>query len=226
MAPRARTITRLAPAQRRAQLVEIGVRLVSESSFDAVSIDDVARQAGISRGLLFHYFPTKRDFQVAVAEAAVEEFLAVIQPSADLPPDEQVRAGLAAFLDHISRRREAFLSLVRGAGGGDPELRAVVDRAHDEVAATILASLREVLDVEDTPLLRTMIHGVMAFTEEAAVRWLVEGGSSREQLLGMLEQMTSHAVLLTVAEQASPTGGPPPPAAPEAAGAHAAVGGP
>ena len=199
-----RTVTRLAPAQRRAQLVEIGVQLVSESSFDAVSVDDVAREAGISRGLLFHYFPTKRDFQVAVAEAAVEEFLAVIQPSAQLPPEEQLRAGLTAFVDYVATHREAFLSLVRGAGGGDRELRAVVDRAHDEVVDAVLATMQEVLGVEETPLLRTMIHGAIAFAEEAAVRWLTDGGSTREELLSALEQLTLHAVVVTVEEQHAP----------------------
>ena len=204
MSSSARTVTRLAPAQRRAQLVEIGVQLVSESSFDAVSVDDVAREAGISRGLLFHYFPTKRDFQVAVAEAAVEEFLAVIQPSAHLPPEEQLRAGLAAFVDYVATHREAFRSLVRGAGGGDRELRAVVDRAHDEVVDAVLATMQEVLGVEETPLLRTMIHGAIAFAEEAAVRWLTDGGSTREELLSALEQLTLHAVVVTVEEQHAP----------------------
>ena len=203
MSQSARTVTRLAPAQRRAQLVEIGVRLVSESSFDAVSVDDVAREAGISRGLLFHYFPTKRDFQVAVAEAAVEEFLAVIQPSTKLPPEEQLRAGLAAFVDYVATRREAFLSLVRGAGGGDRELRAVVDRAHDQVAGEVLSTLQEVLSVEETPLLRTMIHGAIAFAEESAVRWLTEGGSTRDELVSALEQLTLHAVVVTVEGQQS-----------------------
>jgi AcrR family transcriptional regulator len=187
-------VARLAPEARRAQLVEIGVRLVSESSFDAVSVDDVAREAGISRGLLFHYFPTKRDFQVAVAEAAVEEFLAVIEPSADLPAEQQARAGLEAFIDYIATRREAFLSLVRGAGGGDPELRAVVDRAHDEVADGILAALREMLEVEETLLLRTLVYGYIAFIEETAVRWLTGGGSSRETLLAVLEQLSLQIV--------------------------------
>jgi AcrR family transcriptional regulator len=204
MSAPARTVTRLAPAQRRAQLVEIGVRLVSESSFDAVSVDDVAREAGISRGLLFHYFPTKRDFQVAVAQAAVEEFLAVVQPSTSLPPEEQLRAGLTAFVDYVATRRDAFLSLVRGAGGGDRELRAVVDRAHDEVADAVLTTLQEVLGVEETPLLRTMIFGAIAFAEEAAVRWLTEGGSTRDELVGALEQLTLQAVVVTVEQQQSP----------------------
>lgn len=197
-----RRVTRLAPEARRAQLIEIGVRLVSASSFDEVMIDDVAREAGISRGLLFHYFPTKRDFQVAVAEAAVEEFTDAITPPSHLPPEQQARAGLEAFIDYIATRREAFLSLVRGAGGRDPELRAVVDRAHAEVADGILAVLWDVFDVEVTPLLRTLVHGYIAFIEETAVRWLTDGGSPKETLLAVLEQLSLQIV--EMAQQQEP----------------------
>lgn len=200
-------VTRLAPEARRAQLVEIGVRLVSASSFDEVMIDDVAREAGISRGLLFHYFPSKRDFQVAVAEAAVEEFIDAITPPTNLPPEQQVRAGLEAFIDYIATRREAFLSLVRGAGGGNAELRGVLDQAHDEVADRILAVLWDVFEVEVTPLLRTVVHGYIAFIEEATVRWLTDGGSSKETLVAVLEQISLQVV--EAAQQQEPDAAPP-----------------
>src|SRR3712207_3272475 len=99
---------RLSPDQRRAQLVEIGMRLIERSSFDAVPIDRVAEEAGISRSLLFHYFPTKRDFQVAVAQAAAEELLAATEPDESLPPADRLRASLEAFVSYVSTRGEAF----------------------------------------------------------------------------------------------------------------------
>jgi AcrR family transcriptional regulator len=189
----ARRAVRLAPEARRAQLVEIGVRLVSERSFDTVSVDDVAREADISRGLLFHYFPTKRDFQVAVAEAAVEELLAAVTPPSHLPADQQIHAGLEAFIDYVAARRDAFLSLVRGAGG-EPSLRAVVDDAHDTIADVVLHNLRDVLGVAPSGLLRTVVHGWIAFIEEATVRWLTQEGGSRATLLAVLEQVSLDAV--------------------------------
>src|SRR5262245_65848066 len=67
--------TRLDRDARRAQLVQLGLEMLSTRPLDKVAIDDIAAEAGISRGLLFHYFPTKRDYHVAVARAAAQELL-------------------------------------------------------------------------------------------------------------------------------------------------------
>src|SRR3954447_17312608 len=55
---------------RRAQLVEIGLELLPTTPVQELTIDEVARRAGISRSLLFHYFPTKREYYTAVTRAA------------------------------------------------------------------------------------------------------------------------------------------------------------
>ena len=185
---------RLSPDQRRAQLVDIGVRLVSKSSFDAVPIDRVAEEAGISRSLLFHYFPTKRDFQVAVAEAGADELLAATQPDPTLPPEEQLRASLEAFVAYVSERGEAFTSLIRGASGGDPALQAVFDRAHGVVATRILEGLG-VGEESETTLLRIAVRGWVALLEEAVVIWLgTVHGSSQDELVAILEASLLAAV--------------------------------
>jgi AcrR family transcriptional regulator len=195
-----RSGSRLSREQRRAQLVELGMRLFSERSFDEVSVDRVAEEAGISRSLLFHYFPTKHDFQVAVARAATEELLASTEPDPALPPVERLRASLAAYIDYVSDRREAFLSLVRGASGGGAQLRAVVDRAHDEVARRILDGLG-LTAAQTGPMLRVAIHGWIAFMEEAVVRWLLEEEEgSRETLLDVLEQVLVGALVAVYEE--------------------------
>ena len=84
-----------------------------------LSIDAVAGQAGISRGLLFHYFPSKRDYYVAVMSAAGRRLLRVTKPDESLPPPEQLRQMLLSFVAFITRRRAAYISFVRGAAGGD-----------------------------------------------------------------------------------------------------------
>ena len=184
---------RLSPDQRRAQLVDIGVRLVSQSSFDAVPIDRVAAEAGISRSLLFHYFPTKRDFQVAVAEAGADELLAATQPDPSLPIEQRLRASLEAFVAYVSARGEAFTSLIRGASGGDPALQAVFDRAHGVVATRILEGLG-IDEGSETSLLRIAVRGWVAFIEEAVVVWLDTGGSTQDQLVAILEASLLAAV--------------------------------
>ena len=184
---------RLSPEQRRAQLVDIGMRLIERSSFDAVPLDRIAEEAGISRSLLFHYFPTKREFHVAVAEAGADELLAATEPDSTLAPEERLRASLNAFVAYVSTRGAAFTALVRGASGGDPALQAVFDRAHGVVATRVLEGLG-IDESSETTLLRVAVRGWLAFIEEALVVWLATGGPSQEQVVAILEAALLAAV--------------------------------
>src|ERR1041384_6692618 len=78
---------RLETDQRRAQLLALARKAFSDRSYDDVSIDDIAREAKISKGLLYHYFPTKRDLYVAgLREIAAALVTAVTSVPADLAP--------------------------------------------------------------------------------------------------------------------------------------------
>ena len=130
--------TRLDPEARRSQLVELGLRMLSTRPLDKVAIDDIAAEAGISRGLLFHYFPTKRDFHVAVAQAAAQELLDRTDPDPDLPLIGRLRAGVEAFVDHVTDNRDAYVAFIRGSSGGDPQpgsLHACVGSCSDQPRA-------------------------------------------------------------------------------------------
>ena len=175
--------------QRRAQLLELGMQAVTSSSFDEVSVEQVAEAAGISRGLLFHYFPTRRDFLVAIARAGAEELLEVTAPDPELEPLAQLHAGIGAYVDYIVDRRDAYLSLVRGAAGGDPGMLEVVRWTRQQIVARITAALG--LDpAEVSGHLRTALHGWLGFVEEAAVAWLAEAEPPpRAALVEMCEQL-------------------------------------
>ena len=176
------TRSRMSREQRRAQLLELGMQAVTASSFDEVSVEQVADAAGISRGLLFHYFPSRRDFLQAIAEAGAEELLRVTAPDPDLDPLAQLRTGLAAYIDYIVDRREAYLSLVRGASGGDPVMLDVVRRTRQQLVDRVSTGLG--LDPADvTPRLRIALHGWMGFVEDSAVAWLGEDDPPPRQSL-------------------------------------------
>src|SRR5882757_10666593 len=83
---------RLGPDARRAQLIGVGLSLMKEMPFDEVTAEIVARAGGVSKGLVFHYFPSPRDLQVAILRAATAELLADLDVGADLPPHERLRA--------------------------------------------------------------------------------------------------------------------------------------
>lgn len=186
-----RTRTRLTREQRRAQLIDLGVQVVGRSSFDDVSIDDVAAAAGISRSLLFHYFPTRRDFLVAVAEASAEELLAATDTDPSLRPGERLRQGLERYLDYVGSRREAYLSLVRGATGGDPALQEVFDRTRQRNAERVLEGLGFAW-ASAPPLVRLAVRSWVAFVEEASVSWLAgDGEVARDDVVTLAEQALS-----------------------------------
>ncbi|MBW3659496.1 MAG: TetR/AcrR family transcriptional regulator [Actinobacteria bacterium] len=177
---------RLSREERRAQLVALGREEVERVSFDGLSTDRVAAAAGISRGLLFHYFPRRDDFLVAIAEDAADELLTILDPDPDLAPVAQLRASLAAYVDHISTNRTTYLALIRGAAGGKPEMLVVFDRTRGALTDRILAAL----DVapSDAARLRAVARGYLAFAEEIAVTWLRDGaGLDRDELLELLE---------------------------------------
>src|SRR5207302_5974186 len=101
MAPR----VRLSPEQRRAQLIELGVRMLATTTIDELSIDALAAEAGISRGLLFHYFRSKREFHLAVAQAAADELLRHTDIDPTLEPMTMAAHGIESFVDYVSANR-------------------------------------------------------------------------------------------------------------------------
>ena len=176
------TRTRMTREQRRAQLIELGMEAVMGSSFDEVSVEQVADAAGISRGLLFHYFPTRRDFLVAIAEAGAQQLLEVTAPDPDLDPLAQLRVGMAAYVAFIVERRDAYIALVRGAAGGDPAMLDVVRSTRQTVVRRILDGLGVPFD-DAAPSVRIALHGWLGFVEEAAIAWLEEDDPPPRQAL-------------------------------------------
>src|SRR6201996_360142 len=93
--------TRLSAAERRAQLIELGRRMLATRSLDELSVETLADEAGISRGLLFHYFRSKQEFHREIVRAAAADLIARTAPDPALPPADRLRAGLAAYIDYV-----------------------------------------------------------------------------------------------------------------------------
>lgn len=89
--------TRLSPDERRQQLITLGARMLRERALEDVSISEIAEQAGISRGLLFHYFPTKQDFHLAIVAHANAQLLERTTPDPNLDPFDMLRDSSSAM---------------------------------------------------------------------------------------------------------------------------------
>ncbi|MEW2314631.1 TetR/AcrR family transcriptional regulator [Streptomyces bauhiniae] len=177
---------RLSTEERREQLLSVGARLFSESPYDDVWIERVAEIAGVSRGLLYHYFPTKRDFFAAVVERESERMLRMTAAVPGVPVREQLGAGLDAYLGYVEAHAHGFRAFHRADAAGDQAVRRVYQRALAAQERQILAALAADPEFgtafEDSPQARLAVRGWLAFTTAVCLEWLREGEPGRDQV--------------------------------------------
>ena len=156
---------RLSADDRRRQLVAIGLSKIVETPIQDLSLDDVAAEAGISRGLLFHYFPTKTDFYLACIAAAGRRMLRTTAPDEDLLGEQQVEMVTRLMVEQIERRRDFYLALVHGHGVADPRVSEVMESVRDGSTDRVVAAL----GVPERQ--RDVVRAWWAYTEDRALTW-------------------------------------------------------
>ncbi|BDH06186.1 TetR/AcrR family transcriptional regulator [Streptomyces seoulensis] len=177
---------RLSTEERREQLLAVGARLFSESPYDDVWIERVAEIAGVSRGLLYHYFPTKRDFFAAVVERESERMLWMTAAVPGVPVREQLGAGLDAYLGYVETHAHGFRAFHRADAAGDQAVRRVYQRAlaaqERQILAALAADPEFGIAFEGSPQARLAVRGWLAFTTAVCLEWLREGEPDRDQV--------------------------------------------
>lgn len=156
---------RLSAEERRRQLVGIGLAQIVRTPIQDLSMDDVAAEAGISRGLLFHYFPTKTDFYLACIAAAGRRMLRTTAPDPELPGEQQVEMTTRLMVEQIERRRDFYLALVHGHGVADPRVSEVMDSVREGSTERVMAAL----GVPESR--RPVVRAWWAYTEDRALTW-------------------------------------------------------
>jgi AcrR family transcriptional regulator len=179
------TRVRLDPETRREQLLDLGVALLATRSLDELSIDLLAEEAGISRGLLYHYFRNKQEFHRAVVRRATDAMLAVTAPDPALDALSRLTTGLDAYIDYVAGNFEPFMSLVRGAASGDRFLREIYEDARRVLTGRVHESIGE-LGLTDSPATRLLIHGWAAMVEETVIGWVQEPTVPQPELVRLL----------------------------------------
>ena len=179
--------TRLSKEERRSQLLDLGVRLLSTRSLDELSIDLLAEEAGISRGLLYHYFGNKHDFHEAVVRRAADDLIAQTAPPPGGEPLERLLVSMTAYVDYVDTNYQGYLSLVRGAAGGNETLRRIYDEARSALTDRIFTEDAQGMLISDTAETRLVVRGWAAYAEELVLSWRADpDGVTREALLAML----------------------------------------
>ena len=179
--------SRLSPQERRAQLLELGVRMLATRSLDELSIDVFAEEAGVSRGLLYHYFGNKHEFHEAVVRYAADDLIAQTAPPVDGDPLERLTVSVGAYLTYVENNYEGYLSLVKGATSGSETMRAIYEEARATLTDRIFREDAQGEIVDDTPLNRLVARGWAAMCEQLVLEWVKEPGAvSRAELLSVM----------------------------------------
>jgi AcrR family transcriptional regulator len=176
MAKRKRARLRLETDERRIQLLELGLRLFGDRAYDELSIDDLARAAKISKGLLYHYFPTKRDFYVASLRLAAERLLGRLTDTNPFaPPIERLRSAVGRYLAYVHEHGAAYRALFRGGIGSDREVAEIVEETRVVILGHLLAGMGIGDPAQPPPLLRVALRAWIGAVEAASLDWVETG---------------------------------------------------
>jgi AcrR family transcriptional regulator len=175
--------SRLPVDERRRRLLELGPRLFAEHAYDELSMADIAKAAGISKALLYHYFPSKRAFFAASLRQTADDVARRTAPDPDLPPLEALAASIDAYLGWIEENPTAWAKLIQSAGTVE-EARALVDEVRESTTRRVLTALA--MADSPVPKLRAAVHGWLWFMDGTIIDWLEHRDFERAELRNLL----------------------------------------
>ena len=172
---------RLQRDERREQLLARATELFAKHGYEGLSMSQLAREAQISKALLYHYFPSKRRLFEAALQEGATELRHRTEPDPSRPPAEQLAMTLDAFLRWVEERPAAYATLLESAGSGE------VRQMMADVRATTATRILNGLGADGTrPATRAAVHGWMGFLDGAILDWIAHDDLSREELHGLL----------------------------------------
>lgn len=180
---------RLEPDERKEQIFACAVRLFGDRPYSEVSTSDIAAAAGVARGLINHYFGTKRELYLAVLRRAliVPRMAVEILPEGPL----ELRADVAIdwFLDMVTSQERTWLAAIAPEGiGRDLEIEEILEEADKESADRVLEAVGLTRESEHGPELNALVRAFGGMVKAAGREWLVRGSLTREQVHTLLSK--------------------------------------
>lgn len=175
---------RLTPGDRRRQILDTARQLLDVKHLGKITVEEAARLAGVSPGLVFHYFGSQIGFRRALAEEAARELLDQMKPDPALSHVEQLRSGLAQFLKWAEEHPRLYVAV---ASNGNPDAREVHEEVLDTVSAWIFGIAADI-EVNVTSALGLAVSGWLAFTEKVVQGWLADPQLTRDEIASLCEQ--------------------------------------
>ncbi|WP_240138622.1 TetR/AcrR family transcriptional regulator [Streptomyces sp. MUM 178J] len=192
---------------RRLELIAIGRKLFADTSYDALSMDDIARHAGVAKGLIYYYFESKRGYYLAIIEDAVAELVARAAGDTGLPRAERVHRTVDGYLRYAQSHQAAYRTIVTGGVGFDPQVQSIRDAVREELIAALAHGA---YGRREIPLLaRLALLGWLSGVEGVTLEWLDHPELPRASVCALLIRQL-RATLHTIEEFAPECPAPPP----------------
>lgn len=180
--PRARGTER--SVARRAELIAIGRKLFADTSYDALSMDDIARQAHVAKGLIYYYFRSKRGYYLAIIEDSVAHLVSYAASGLELPAADRVHRTIDSYLRYAEHHQAAYRTIVSGGVGFDAEVHAIRDGVREAIVTTIAQGAYGRGDI--APLARMGLLAWVCSVEGATLDWIARPELPRDVVCQLL----------------------------------------
>ncbi|KUF14191.1 TetR/AcrR family transcriptional regulator [Streptomyces silvensis] len=155
---------------RRAELIVIGRKLFADTSYDALSMDDIARHARVAKGLIYYYFKSKRGYYLAIIEDSVADLVERAGSDTELPPTQRAHRTIDGYLRYAEHHQAAYRAIVSGGVGFDTEVHAIRDGVREAMIGTIAETAYGHRDIP--PLVRVALLGWLCSVEGVTLDWI------------------------------------------------------
>ncbi|MFI1074682.1 TetR/AcrR family transcriptional regulator [Streptomyces puniciscabiei] len=169
---------------RRAELIAIGRKLFADTSYDALSMDDIARQAHVAKGLIYYYFQSKRGYYLAIVQDSVADLVTFAAKGLQMPAVDRVHRTIDAYLRYAEHHQAAYRTIVSGGVGFDAEVHAIRDGVREAIIATIAEGAYGRSDI--APLARMGLLSWVCSVEGATLDWIDRPELSRDTMRELL----------------------------------------
>ena len=186
------SFTRLDPGQRRDQILDAANTLFAARAYDEVSIEDIAGSAGVTRGLVHHYFGGRKQVYIALLERLGAQREERLRGPVGRGARARVADTVSRWLEWTEANRTIWLATIaRGEDIADPEVRRAVAGLVRRAVALLAVHHADI--AEDSPRLRHALECWTGLNRAATRRWL-HGEATREATHELLASTLEHVL--------------------------------
>jgi AcrR family transcriptional regulator len=172
------------PAQRREQLIDSALELAAREGYESLAFEAVANRAGVTRNLVYHYFPGGRqELLEAAVHRAGEQLSSGWVTDPGVPLGERLVANLNRMMDHAAEPTDAWQLYRQGRGSIDPGLLEIARQYRERVIGNI--ALNQLGTTQPPPIVQIALDGFLAYVE-TVIEAAVEQETPREQVIELV----------------------------------------